>query len=164
MDGEHAFSAALLLVIMNAAFSHNEDDEKFKNMALNLLQTMADRGNHYLKSRHALLIDLQNSIEQKLRPARQSTGASSVITCQPIVTAVATKTPTGSTLGDPPINIQENLSPGGTSTHWDAHRSFSAFENVGFDFDINDDPRLWEKVLAIIDINMDSGWIANTLR
>ena len=53
LDGEYAFSAALLLVMVNAAFPRNDTNARTMEMALGLLRGMADRGNTYLGSRHS---------------------------------------------------------------------------------------------------------------
>ena len=62
MDGEYIFSAALLLVMVNAAFPHNETNARAMETALKILRNMADRGNTYLGSRHSLLLELRASI------------------------------------------------------------------------------------------------------
>ncbi|KAF7179280.1 hypothetical protein CNMCM7691_008212 [Aspergillus felis] len=140
LDGEYIFSAALLLVMVNATFPHNETNARTMDMALNLLRSMADRGNTYLGSRHSLLLELQASIG-----SHQVAGGR--------VDFNAPVTPTSSQQRSPPEN---NVI--GRPSDWPSQ------QHITFNLDINDDPGLWEEVLGQIDIDMDTDWIENTLR
>ncbi|KAH1316030.1 hypothetical protein KXV95_009053 [Aspergillus fumigatus] len=145
LDGEYIFSAALLLVMVNAAFPHNETNARTMDMALNLLRSMADRGNTYLGSRHSLLLELQASI-----------GSNQV--AQGRVDFNAPVTPISTQQRSPPqtIGIGEDARVG--PSDWPSQ------QHITFNLDINDDPGLWEEVLGQIDIDMDTDWIENTLR
>ncbi|KEY80002.1 transcription factor C6 [Aspergillus fumigatus] len=145
LDGEYIFSAALLLVMVNAAFPHNETNARTMDMALNLLRSMADRGNTYLGSRHSLLLELQASI-----------GSNQV--AQGRVDFNAPVTPISTQQRSPPqtIGIGEDARVG--------HSDWPSQQHITFNLDINDDPGLWEEVLGQIDIDMDTDWIENTLR
>ncbi|OJJ40046.1 hypothetical protein ASPWEDRAFT_33383 [Aspergillus wentii DTO 134E9] len=150
LDGEYAFSAALLLVMVNAAFPHNDSNFRTMEMALNLLRGMADRGNTYLASRHALLVELQSALR-----AKPSKGGNPV-PARPV-------TPSSSQQHSPPAEeVDEN--PGIIPTEWPLEQDLPSMRDISFNFDINDDPGLWEEVLNQIDIDMDTDWIENTLR
>ncbi|KFX87264.1 hypothetical protein V490_08384 [Pseudogymnoascus sp. VKM F-3557] len=58
MDGEHAFSAAIILVMVNIAFPYNARDRAAMNMALEVLNGIAEKGNSHIKSLHRLLLSL----------------------------------------------------------------------------------------------------------
>lgn len=58
MDGEHAFSAALVLVMVNVAFPYNDRDARSMELALSILSGMAEKGNEYIRGRHELLLNL----------------------------------------------------------------------------------------------------------
>ncbi|KFY40584.1 hypothetical protein V494_03435 [Pseudogymnoascus sp. VKM F-4513 (FW-928)] len=58
MDGEHAFSAAIILVMINIAFPYNARDRAAMNMALEVLNGIAEKGNAHIKSLHRLLLSL----------------------------------------------------------------------------------------------------------
>lgn len=58
MDGEHAFSAALVLVMVNVAFPYNDRDARSMELALSILSGMAEKGNEYIRGRHELLVNL----------------------------------------------------------------------------------------------------------
>lgn len=146
LDGEYVFSAALLLVMVNAAFPHNEGNARSMETALNLLRGMADRGNTYLGSRHSLLLELQSSI---------GSGPSAE----------------GHLTGDVPVNPSDShtfsppaMQPTAMAPDWPLQDDLPPVPNISFNFDINDDPGLWEGVLDQIDIDMDTDWIESALR
>lgn len=58
MDGEHAFSAAIILVMINIAFPYNERDRAAMELALDVLNSMAEKGNSHIGSLHQLLLKL----------------------------------------------------------------------------------------------------------
>ncbi|KAF2089564.1 C6 transcription factor [Saccharata proteae CBS 121410] len=60
MDGEHIFSAAIVLVMINLAFPFNEADHAAMVMALDVLRGMAEKGNGHVRARHQLLLKLRN--------------------------------------------------------------------------------------------------------
>lgn len=150
LDGEYAFSAALLLVMVNAAFPHNETNSRAMEMALNLLSGMADRGNTYLRSRHSLLLELQSAIGPK-SPKRGEPATAAPVT------------PSNSQPQSPPVAPIEEPAIS-TPTEWPLERDLPSIQDISFDFDIKDDPGLWDGVLGQIDIDMDTDWIENTLR
>ncbi|KAL0256464.1 Transcriptional activator [Diplodia seriata] len=59
MDGEHIFSAAIVLVMANLAFPHNDRDHVAMEKALDVLRGMAEKGNGHIRARHELLIKLR---------------------------------------------------------------------------------------------------------
>lgn len=59
MDGEHIFSAAIVLVMANLAFPHNDRDHVAMEKALDVLGGMAEKGNGHIRARHELLIKLR---------------------------------------------------------------------------------------------------------
>jgi proline utilization trans-activator len=62
MDGEHAFSAAIVLVMVCVAFPATRSDIASMDQALELLRGMAEKGNTYIAARHQLLFDLRSLI------------------------------------------------------------------------------------------------------
>jgi hypothetical protein len=132
--------------MVNAAFPHNETNARTMDMALNLLRSMADRGNTYLGSRHSLLLELQASIGSNQVAERE-------------IDFNAPVTPTSSQQRSPPETtvIGRDDARVGPSD-WPSQ------QHITFNLDINDDPGLWEEVLGQIDIDMDTDWIENTLR
>ncbi|OAT03730.1 hypothetical protein BDBG_16104 [Blastomyces gilchristii SLH14081] len=62
MDGEHAFSAAIILVMINIAFPHNARDHAAMTLALDVLNSMAEKGNLHIRSLHRLLLNLYNTV------------------------------------------------------------------------------------------------------
>lgn len=65
MDGEHAFSAALVLVMANVAFPYNDRDARSMNSALSILDSMANKGNEYIRARHELLLNLRSAMSEQ---------------------------------------------------------------------------------------------------
>lgn len=78
MDGEHAFSAALVLVMANVAFPYNDRDATAMELALSVLRGMANKGNEYIRARHELLTNLKSTLSRqargKLRAVQEPTG------------------------------------------------------------------------------------------
>lgn len=60
MDGEHAFSAAIVLVMVCVAFPCTAEDMSAMDASLNLLRSMAERGNRHIEARYKLLIHLRS--------------------------------------------------------------------------------------------------------
>lgn len=152
LDGEYAFSAALLLVMVNAAFPHNDTNARTMEMALGLLRGMADRGNTYLGSRHSLLLELQSIIG----PGARKRG--DLLSEGPV-------TP-GSSLPQslPDTMVTTDNAAARIPTDWPLERDLPSIEDISFNFDLNEDTGLWEEVLGQIDIDMDTDWIEHTLR
>lgn len=155
LDGEYIFSAALLLVMVNAAFPHNETNARAMETALNLLRSMADRGNTYLSSRHSLLLELRAAIGPK-----------------PIVNDPEPISPPANVPATPPGDQMAGSSaqqavptqPVLPSTWPQQISDLPSFQDISFQFDLNDDPALWEGALDQIDIDMDTDWIESTLK
>lgn len=134
--------------MVNAAFPHNETNSRTMEMALDLLRGMADRGNTYLRSRHSLLLELKSAIGPKAsKPGEPATAAPVTPNSQP---------------QSPPVAPIENSIV--TPMEWPLEQDLPSIYDVSFNFDINDDPGLWDGVLGQIDIDMDTDWIENTLR
>lgn len=147
LDGEYIFSAALLLVMVNAAFPYNAANSRAMEISINLLRNMADRGNTNLAARHSLLLELRSSIGQKSSKQGDTAGVP--------VTPSSTQQPT------PSQNAVDH--PTGEVT-WTPQQDIPSMQEISFNFDVNDDPGLWEEVLGQIDIDMDTDWIENTLK
>jgi proline utilization trans-activator len=141
MDGEHAFSAALVLVMINVAFPFNAQDGAAMEAALDVLREMAERGNSHIRARHLLLMDLRSAIGQL--PFH---GLSGVAPSEGDVLA-------GAGMGDyvaqegtfptPPQYLETTMDLNGTS----------------FNLSVNEDVRLWEESSGSIGIGMDIDWI-----
>ncbi|RHZ62558.1 transcription factor domain-containing protein [Aspergillus thermomutatus] len=145
LDGEYIFSAALLLIMVNAAFPHNETNARTMEMALDLLRSMADRGNTYLGSRHSLLLELRASIGSNQLSKEE-------------LDFNAPVTPSSNQQRSPPDAVIRGDDTRAGPSDWPIQ------QDITFHLDINEDPGLWEEVLGQIDIDMDTDWIENTLR
>ena len=156
MDGEHAFSASLTLVMVNIAFPHNERDAKAMEKALSVLESMAGKGNEYIQARLTLLRDLLTTVGRRSPhigpqrimpqamsdlPAEETTGPSlspSVLPTAPIA------------FRDTPLQLTNDFYP---------------FQDVSLDFQIdNESATFWEEIYQDIDIDMETGWIQNAIR
>lgn len=183
LDGEYVFSAALLLVMVNAAFPYNETNARSMETALGLLRGMADRGNTYLGSRHSLLLELQAalnkpSVSTNVRtPGTTTTGTDADTATGPVAPGA------GASAGDPntqpqpqtqtepitsPLDSTWSIPPGPMMpVDWPLQEDLNlpAAPNISFDMNVNDDPAgLWEGVMNQIDIDMDPHWIESALR
>ncbi|RAK77814.1 transcription factor domain-containing protein [Aspergillus fijiensis CBS 313.89] len=149
LDGEYIFSAALLLVMVNATFPHNDSNARSMATALNLLRGMADRGNIILEARHSLLLELQSAIG----PNRSRDVDNNAMDIP--------ATPASTQKHTPSSSIVEQAARTGPRLQ---NQDISSVQDISFDFDVNDDPGLWEEVLHQIDIDMDTDWIEQALR
>lgn len=61
MDGEHVFSASIVLFMACVAFPTNDANTRAMNAGLDLLRTMGERGNSYMGARYELLAELRAS-------------------------------------------------------------------------------------------------------
>ncbi|KAJ5621660.1 hypothetical protein N7528_006443 [Penicillium herquei] len=152
LDGEYIFSAALLLVMVNAAFPHNETNARAMETALSLLRSMADRGNTYLSSRHSLLLELRAAIGPTT-----STSDDEVDTSNDPITPSS------------PHEMTPELHESGATASipadiWQDPPDLPSLQEISFQFDPNDDSALWEGALNQIDIDMDTDWIESALR
>jgi proline utilization trans-activator len=62
MDGEHIFSAAIVLVMVCIAFPCTTHDTAAMDSGLDLLHRIADRGNNHIGARYQLLVHLRSAI------------------------------------------------------------------------------------------------------
>ncbi|KAJ5123784.1 fungal-specific transcription factor domain-containing protein [Penicillium atrosanguineum] len=138
IDGEQAFSAALLLVMVNIAFPYKETNASAMNMALSVLQGMAERGNGYIKACHSLLMKIKSTIKPLdghgplgLHAQTQMIGA-----------------PQSTTLSQ-----TESLAP------WHPNN-----QDQPFTMDFEGDSAVWAEVLESIDIDMDRQWVETVLK
>ncbi|KAF3389155.1 Proline utilization trans-activator [Penicillium rolfsii] len=156
LDGDYIFSAALLLVMVNAAFPYNEANMRSMEVALSLLRNMADRGNTYLGSRHALLLELRAAIDPK------PTVPDNVE--QPVPGGGIPDTPKIHGPESPRMEVPTPHPPPVMIDDWLDPLEFPSLEDISFQIDLDDDPALWEGALDQIDIDMDTDWIESTLR
>ncbi|KAJ5522602.1 hypothetical protein N7527_006717 [Penicillium freii] len=163
LDGEYIFSAALLLVMVNAAFPPNETSARAMETALNLLRGMADRGNTYLDSRHSLLLELRAAIGPRPAEEKDTDTTNSLLAGQK--GPVTPMTENGGNLSADISNSSAELAASQVlSYNWPQQPDLPSFRDIAFQFDLNDDPALWEGALDQIDIDMDTDWIENTLK
>jgi|SRR5882757_4185567 len=154
MDGEHAFSASLTLVMVNVAFPYNERDARTMETALSVLRSMAEKGNEYIQARLTLLMNLRATIGRRASTnAPNRTAAATMSNFQSPDTGRNVPTASQSVtaampLQDSPLQLGNNFQP---------------FQDVSLNFEIDDDPKLWEEISDNIDIDMDAGWIESAL-
>lgn len=157
MDGEHAFSTSLTLVLVNVAFPYNERDASAMDVALSVLRGMADKGNEYIQARLKLLMGL-----------RASMGRQHVV---PAATSIPMPTPMPMASADM-TNLQARQA---SLVSFDAleqpssnmpypQNAFQPFQDISFNFDIDDKDGLWDEISGNLEIDMDTGWIETALR
>jgi len=142
MDGEHAFSAALVLVMANVAFPYNERDATSVEQALSLLKSMAEKGNEYIRARHALLVSLRSAL------GRQPKGKTTASYDRPSQQET-----------DPDTTFESNLN---FSTRAETPRpTFQQFQDISFDFNVDDNDAFWEELSSDAQIGINNEWIEN---
>ncbi|KAJ9605007.1 Transcriptional activator [Cladophialophora chaetospira] len=155
MDGEHAFSASLTLVMVNVAFPYNKRDAKAMETALSVLRGMAEKGNEYIQARLSLLMNLRATIGRRSPMARPQQADMGMV---PLAQAPETDD------FDLPPNLSFTTPLPLQDTSLELTSNFYPFQDVSLDFQIDDDPKFWEEIYGDIDIDMETGWIENALR
>lgn len=107
------------------------------DMALGVLQTMAEKGNKYIRACHSLLTKIKGTIKPKHSTAVANVGAQEPMADQP---------------QNESISQAEAIIPGLPN------------DQNGFGLDFAGDPALWAEVLDSIDIDMDRQWVETALR
>ncbi|KAI2795312.1 hypothetical protein POX_a01918 [Penicillium oxalicum] len=154
LDGDYIFAAALLLVMVNAAFPYNEANARSMDTALDLLRKMADKGNAYLGSRHSLLLELREAIDPSFGTNVIEEVSRSNLQVPSIPNSDQTSNPDGEH-----VNPETPLMP---SDDWPHAPPFPWLENISSQTGL--DTALWEGALDEIDIDMDTDLIESTLR
>ena len=155
MDGEHAFSAALTLVMVNVSFPFNQRDAAAMETALSVLRGMAEKGNEYIQARLTLLANLRSAIGPRASRNMYGKTEHAPIQNYPIPSQPLTINPA----------IIANAGPAQlTDFYPPLESSFQPLQEISFNFDGDDDAKLWEEISGNIDIDMDTGWIENALR
>ena len=139
MDGEHAFSAALVLLMANVAFPHNDRDASSMAQAFSVLKGMAQKGNEYIKARHALLVNLSTTLRKQ---AHRDEGSEA-------------------SLSDDIHNPGEHQAFTRAEEAPTPRPTFEQFQDLSFELDMDDDDAFWEEFSGQTQIGMDSGWIHN---
>jgi proline utilization trans-activator len=138
MDGEHAFSAAIILVMVNIAFPYNARDRASMNMALDVLSGIADKGNSHIKSLHRLLLSLYPMT--RLEYSDES-----------MIQKQAPEAP--ALLPDPFAAFLAQIDGGNANAGIFSTVDSNLFEEVGVG-----DERIWEEGFEFFDVNMDFDW------
>ncbi|EXJ96272.1 hypothetical protein A1O1_01398 [Capronia coronata CBS 617.96] len=158
MDGEHAFSASLTLVMVNVAFPYNERDARAMEAALDVLRSMAEKGNEYIQARLTLLTNLRSSIGPRAPSYRHQANV-------PVTVPVYQREDSNyaSKYGSLPLATPTPISLQDASPQLD--NNFQPLQDISVDL-TEDDPQFWEEIRNIdMDMDMDSiGWIENALR
>jgi proline utilization trans-activator len=144
MDGEHAFSASLTLVMVNVAFPYNERDASALETSLSILRGMAQKGNEYIQARLSLLLEVLATIGRQPYADVHDTTASAM----------------------PDQSFDTSIPLGGSAgqSHLHAEQNFQPFQDVSLDLNLDDDPTFWEELSGNIDIDMATGWMETALR
>ena len=138
IDGEQAFSAALLLVMVNMAFPYKELDASAMDTSLQVLQGMAERGNRYLRACHTLLTKIRETIKSQAIMAGTETNLAHQ---QP------EQAPYAMAQDNDPLALMGTM-------------DMAADQAVpNYAIDVGDDLGLWTEVLDSIGIDMDRHWI-----
>lgn len=145
MDGEHAFSAALVLVMANVAFPHNERDASSMQQALSVLKGMAEKGNEYIRARHALLMSLRGAL------GRQAKGKT--------ITSPGRSQQQGAdtdTIFEDTVELASDAET--------PRPTFQQFQDLSFDFNVEDNDAFWDEFSGDAQIGMNSEWIENAFQ
>jgi proline utilization trans-activator len=152
LDGEYAFSATLLLIMVNSVLPANDDNIMAMETGLSVLKGMADKGNNDLLLRHSLLLDLREAIGSRSVATTGSSGTAAAGSSRIIISQERDGLPHANLLGE--HSQLEELAPLG----------YPHFPDVSFNLNAEDDYLLWEDVLNNIEVDLGANWIENALR
>jgi proline utilization trans-activator len=136
IDGEQAFSAALLLVMVNLAFPYGEMNAAAMDTALQVLQRMAERGNRYVRACHTLLTKIR-ATKRLPEPSGQGDSEQQALAVVPSEIQL-----------QPQPHQQQREQP---------QQLQLTYEGA------SDDPSVWADVMDSIGIDMDRQWIGMAL-
>ncbi|KAJ9157319.1 C6 transcription factor [Pleurostoma richardsiae] len=143
IDGEQAFSAALLLVMVNIAFPYREMNASAMDTALQVLQSMAEKGNKYIRACHALL--------NKISASKKPVSAPGEAEADP---------------GRGEASHEGWMVPDGSATSQQQtpqQQQQQQQQQIPFNLEGPDDPSVWADVIDSIGIDMDRQWIGMAL-
>lgn len=147
MDGEHVFSAAIILVMVNIAFPPNARDRAAMELALDVMNGMAEKGNAHIKSLHRLLLNLSPSSESDDRQDLREKASKAAAQHQ-----VSPPSPF------PTFLSQNDIIAGG---YLDLNQSVFQPGDAGglmAGMTSDADARIWEEGYGIFDVNMEFDW------
>jgi proline utilization trans-activator len=148
IDGEQAFSAALLLVMVNIAFPYREMNASAMDTALQVLQSMAEKGNKYIRACHALLNKISASKKPVSVPKPVEGGSSGSEGCVSETNQETWMVP---------------VPDGGDCSASGQQQTSQQEQQMPFNLDAGDDPSGWADVIDSIGIDMDRQWIGMAL-
>ncbi|KAH8803507.1 C6 transcription factor [Xylogone sp. PMI_703] len=150
MDGEHLFSAAIILVMVNIAFPCNARDHTAMKSALDVMNSMAEKGNAHLKSLNQLLLNL-------LPQSDKNPGQ--VFVQDPIGPLVLHQPPYDEPPPAPvapPISQNDLIAEGYLDLNQSVFQSVDGGSVTGRAIDV--DAIIWEEGYETFDLNMDFDW------
>ncbi|CAI6077251.1 unnamed protein product [Clonostachys chloroleuca] len=134
-DAEHAFSAALILVMVNIALPFRADDHKAMCTALEIMQGMADKGSDHVRYLHNLLLNLCTAMGLR-QPNESSTDTSTQIQ--------------GPEIPSPARDLAALLPQFDLSNEVG---EFQGDEDMMRDLDVTNDPNFWWDGYGILEMN-----------
>lgn len=133
--------------MVNIAFPYKEIDASAMDLALRVLQSMAEKGNKYIRACHSLLTKIRTNIKPR----------SNLDNAAPPGVAVAEAQCSGASLQQ---LHQDALSQSSTAVDASIGNGHGA---SAIDLGVEGDQRLWEEILDSISLNMDRQWIEQQL-
>lgn len=122
--------------MVNIAFPYKETNASAMEMALDVLQTMAEKGNRYIRACHSLLTKIKSSVKTKdSNPANN----------------------------DEQVQVRDQVQGNNMSTESAIVAGLPNDQAQSFNLDFEGDPGLWAEVLDSIDIDMDRQWVESAL-
>ena len=149
MDGEHLFSAAIILVMVNIAFPQNARDRAAMELALDVMKGIAEKGNSHIKSLHRLLVNLSRPTEKDCSQDYNQYPGTPEVVKSPHDELEQAPSPT--------FLSQNDLIAGG---YLDLNQSVFQQDETGLIAGMTSDAdaRIWEEGYGIFDVNMDFDW------
>lgn len=165
MDGDDAFSAALILVMVDVAFPPTPREHEAMNQALDILRGMADRGNGHIGARRQSLLNLQTMINKvpSASPATPITTSALESGFDPLLSGpgdVLTGWSDGCEVSTGIGSIRDGEGSGsgvaGIFPPLDPSPAFNLpFSDLGTTME---DMNLWEEVYCNMDMSIDFDW------
>jgi proline utilization trans-activator len=122
--------------MVNIAFPYKETNASAMDMTLDVLQTMAEKGNRYIRACHSLLTKIKSSVKTKDSDLANN---------------------------DERVQVRDQVQSNNMSTEGAIVAGLPNDQAQSFNLDFEGDPGLWAEVLDSIDIDMDRQWVESAL-
>ncbi|KAL2435306.1 hypothetical protein ABEF95_015310 [Exophiala dermatitidis] len=160
MDGEHAFSAALTLVMINVTFPVNARNAAAMESALDVLSGMAEKGNEHIRARLSMLMMLRQAMSDRRGPKPSHT--ETALLHGPYTSNDASRD--GSEMASTSTSAASAASAAMKAVPLQYDAWPPPIQDIPLNVNTVNGTEIWGEISGSIYDAMDNGWLADTLR